>query len=223
MFRFVRQFVESFIRLLYSRRDLMLENLVLRQQLVVFKSRNRRPKLATADKLFLVLARRFWAGWRNALCVVTPETVIRWHRAGFRLYSEMGVPRQRNRGKTSLAIGLSNSQVQLGQVAPGIIRIDRAQGPAEERFLPRHIEGDSRHELHRVAHKQVALPGQAAADQARIRWQFKLDLGPGGIDGGRYITGESGCLAQGGIVIDGQFGQDRRKGVIPLNIGRRLS
>ena len=86
MFRLLRLFVQSFARLLYSRRHLMLENLVLRQQLAVLKSKNRRPKLATADKLFLVLTRRFWAGWRNALCVVSPETVIRWHRAGFRLY-----------------------------------------------------------------------------------------------------------------------------------------
>ena len=86
MFRFVRLFVELFARLLYSRRDLMLENLVLRQQLAVFKSKSRRPRLATSDKLFWVLARRLWTEWRRALVVVTPETVIRWHRAGFRLY-----------------------------------------------------------------------------------------------------------------------------------------
>jgi hypothetical protein len=38
------------------------------------------------DKLFWVLARRFWADWKKSLLVVTPETVVRWHRAGFRLY-----------------------------------------------------------------------------------------------------------------------------------------
>ena len=65
MFRLVRLFVESFARLLYSRRDLMLENLVLRQQLAVFKSRNRRPRLATVDKLFWVLTQRVWAGWKK--------------------------------------------------------------------------------------------------------------------------------------------------------------
>ena len=86
MFRLVRLFVESFARLLYSRRELVLENLLLRQQLAVLKSRNRRPRLAAVDKFFLVLTRRFWAGWRNALLLVTPETVVRWHRAGFRLY-----------------------------------------------------------------------------------------------------------------------------------------
>ena len=38
------------------------------------------------DKLFWVLARRFWADWKKSLLVVTPETVVRWHRVGFRLY-----------------------------------------------------------------------------------------------------------------------------------------
>ena len=64
----------------------MLENLTLRQQLAVFKSKNGRPRLATSDKLFWVAARRLWAGWKKALVVVTPETVVRWHRAGFRLH-----------------------------------------------------------------------------------------------------------------------------------------
>jgi hypothetical protein len=35
------------------------------------------------DKLFWVLARRFWADWKKSLLVVTPETVVRWHRAAF--------------------------------------------------------------------------------------------------------------------------------------------
>jgi hypothetical protein len=85
MFRLVRLFVQSFSRLLYSRRDLMLENLALRQQLAVLKSKDRRLILATPDKLFWVLIRRLWTGWRRALIVVTPDTVVRWHRSGFRL------------------------------------------------------------------------------------------------------------------------------------------
>jgi hypothetical protein len=50
------------------------------------------------DKLFWVLARRFWADWRTSLLVVTPETVVRWHRAGFRLYSSL-----LSKGKNRLA------------------------------------------------------------------------------------------------------------------------
>jgi hypothetical protein len=65
--------------------------LALRQQLAVLKSRNRRPRLSAPDRLFWVLARRCWAGWRKALIVVTPDTVVRWHRAGFRLYLDVAV------------------------------------------------------------------------------------------------------------------------------------
>jgi transposase InsO family protein len=86
MFCLARLLFWSLIRLLYCRRDLLLENLALRQQLAVLKARNPRPGLSAADKLFWVWARRFWTGWEKALLVVTPETVVRWHRAGFRLY-----------------------------------------------------------------------------------------------------------------------------------------
>jgi transposase InsO family protein len=74
----------------------MIENLVLRQQLAVFKRRRRRPWLAAMDKLFWVILRRFWSSWKEALIVVTPDTVVRWHRAGFQLYwrliSRVGKP-----------------------------------------------------------------------------------------------------------------------------------
>jgi putative transposase len=63
-----------------------LENLALRQQLAALKRRHPRPRLGALDKLFWVLARRFWSGWKQALFIVTPETVVRWHRSGFALY-----------------------------------------------------------------------------------------------------------------------------------------
>src|SRR5215467_1836624 len=86
MFRFLCLWLGAILRLFRSRQDLLVENLALRQQLSVLKRRNRRPKLAALDKLFWVLARRFWSGWKKSLLIVTPETVVRWHRAGFRLY-----------------------------------------------------------------------------------------------------------------------------------------
>ena len=73
--------------LLFRERDsLILENLVLRQQLAVLKRRRPRPPLHAVDKLFWVVVRRFWPEWKRSLIVVTPETVVRWHRAGFRMY-----------------------------------------------------------------------------------------------------------------------------------------
>src|ERR1700724_2204228 len=65
---------------------LLFENLVLRQQLAVLNRRHPRPRLDLVDKLFWVAVRRFWSGWQPSLIAVTPETVVRWHRGGFRLY-----------------------------------------------------------------------------------------------------------------------------------------
>jgi putative transposase len=86
MLHLLKLFFGSLVRTLYSRRDLFLENLALRQQLAVLHSRHPRPRFSVQDKLFWVAALRWWSGWKRVLVVVTPETVVRWHRAGFRLY-----------------------------------------------------------------------------------------------------------------------------------------
>src|SRR5216683_4583402 len=86
MFRLLLLIFGLPLRAFRSRRDLLLENLTLRQQLSVLKRCNPRPKLLEIDKLFWVVARKVWSGWKHSLVVVTPETVVRWHRAGFRLY-----------------------------------------------------------------------------------------------------------------------------------------
>jgi hypothetical protein len=69
-----------------THRRLLLENLALRQQLAVLKRRQPRPRLAAVDTLFWVFVRRFRSGWQQALIIVSPETVVRWHRSGFALY-----------------------------------------------------------------------------------------------------------------------------------------
>jgi putative transposase len=74
------------VRLFRGRRSLLLENLALRQQLVALKRRHPRPSIDPFDKLFWVIARRVWSDWKHSLLIVTPETVVRWHRAGFRMY-----------------------------------------------------------------------------------------------------------------------------------------
>ncbi len=65
-------------------RQLALENLVLHQQLAVYKRSVTRPKLRTTDRLFWVGLARVWAGWRHSLVIVTPDTVLRWQRRRFR-------------------------------------------------------------------------------------------------------------------------------------------
>jgi putative transposase len=89
MFDLFRLWFGAILRTGRSRRSLLLENLALRQQLVVLKRKHPKPRLGPFDKLFWVVARRFWSPWREALFLVTPETVIRWHQAGFKLYWAM--------------------------------------------------------------------------------------------------------------------------------------
>jgi hypothetical protein len=71
---------------LLPRHDLGLEAVALRQQLAVFKRKQARPKLRNLDRIFWVVLRRLWLGWTDALIIVRPETVVSWHRAGFRLF-----------------------------------------------------------------------------------------------------------------------------------------
>jgi hypothetical protein len=80
-----RLFLGLFRRSFRSRRDLLLENLALRQQLSILKRRNTRPLLNRIDRLFWAVAKGLWSQWKQSLVIVTPDTVVRWHRAGFRL------------------------------------------------------------------------------------------------------------------------------------------
>jgi len=76
----------AYIRAFFlSRHRLALESVALRQQLAVFKRKQPRPRLNHLDRLFWVALRRWYSGWANALILVNPETVVSWHRAGFRL------------------------------------------------------------------------------------------------------------------------------------------
>ncbi len=69
-----------------SRHDLGLELAALRQQVGVLKRQNPRPKLSRWDRLFWMTLRRLWSRWARLLVIVKPETVVSWHRAGFRWY-----------------------------------------------------------------------------------------------------------------------------------------
>ena len=71
--------------LMADRAQLAAENLALRQQVAVPKHGNPRPNMRGRDRIFWVWLSRIWREWRSALVIVQPETVIRWHRQGFRL------------------------------------------------------------------------------------------------------------------------------------------
>ena len=80
-----------------TRAALQLEILALRHQInVLRRSQRGRVHLTSADRLFWTWLMYLWSGWRSALAIVKPETVIAWHRRGFRLYwswkSRLGSP-----------------------------------------------------------------------------------------------------------------------------------
>lgn len=71
---------------LKSRRDVALENIALRQQLMVLQRQTGKVQLRDRDRVFWVWLHRVWPGWRRALVLVQPATVVGWHRRGFRVY-----------------------------------------------------------------------------------------------------------------------------------------
>jgi hypothetical protein len=86
MIPLLRHFLGWLIDAFRPRQDLILENLALRQQLMALHAGRPRPRLRSFDKLFWVALRKLWSGWKRSLILVTPETVVRWHRTGFQLY-----------------------------------------------------------------------------------------------------------------------------------------
>ena len=69
-----------------SKSELVAENALLRQQLIVLRRQVKRPACAKTDRMLLVLLARMVRTWKQALFIVQPETLLRWHRQGFRLY-----------------------------------------------------------------------------------------------------------------------------------------
>ena len=69
-----------------SRRDLLLEIAALRHQLEVLRRSGVRPRIRRSDRRFWIWLYRNWPKWRSALVIVEPDTVVRWHRAGYRVY-----------------------------------------------------------------------------------------------------------------------------------------
>jgi len=71
------------VDLVRSRRQLLAENALLRQQLIALRRSSKRVAVTPADRALLVLLAGRVRAWRQALLIVQPETLLRWHRAGF--------------------------------------------------------------------------------------------------------------------------------------------
>jgi len=134
-----------------THRELALENLALRQQLAVWKARQPRPRLAASDRIFWVLLSRLWTSWRDSVHVVRPETVVGWHRHGFRCYWARKSRRRRGRPR-------------LGTELRDLIR-RMSRGHSSDQGLDRGVDGRTARrgapgERGPVSAKATSLPAQ---------------------------------------------------------------
>lgn len=69
-----------------TRSELIAENALLRQQLPILRRQVKRPVCAKTDRLLLVILARAARSWKQALLIVQPDTLLRWHRHLFRWF-----------------------------------------------------------------------------------------------------------------------------------------
>jgi putative transposase len=79
-------FLTTLLSAFRSREALLAENLALRHQIEVLRRSSARPELRWRDRALWDVLSSIWPGWRDALYIVQPDTVVRWHRQGFRFY-----------------------------------------------------------------------------------------------------------------------------------------
>jgi putative transposase len=78
--------LETVTDLVRSKSELVAANALLRQQLIILRRQIKRPACTKTDRMILVLLARVTRAWQQALLIVQPETLLRWHRQGFQLY-----------------------------------------------------------------------------------------------------------------------------------------
>src|SRR5215813_14306395 len=91
------------------------ENLFLRKQLGLFVERKIKPQRATDSIRFTLARPSRWFDWRNALIAVKPDTLIRWHRKGFRLFWKW---KSRPRGRPSIPAQLRKLIIEMATQSP---------------------------------------------------------------------------------------------------------
>src|SRR6516225_7241185 len=107
----------SLLVVLAGLKELTLENLALRQQLAVMKRQRPRPRVRGADRWFWVCLARFWPNWQKSLLVVQPETVVSWHRGGFRLFWTW-VSRRKRSGRPGMSRELRDLACKMAEANP---------------------------------------------------------------------------------------------------------
>ncbi len=103
MYRFIIHvfviIIKIFKIVLKSKDDLVLENLVLRQQLGLFKAKKVKANLTEIDRTFWVALKQAWSKWIDVLVIVKPETVIDWQNRRFKKYWHKKSSKNRKPGR----------------------------------------------------------------------------------------------------------------------------
>ncbi len=108
-----------------SRISLAAENAILRHQLAVLQRGRSRPLLRPADRVLWIWLCRHWNWWRQALVLIQPATVLRWHREGYRRYwrrrsGEFGGRPKIPRGHINLIRRISSDHPEWGEDRIGL-------------------------------------------------------------------------------------------------------
>ncbi len=116
-----------------SKSELVAENALLRQQLIILRRQVKRPACSKTDRMILVLLARASRAWKQALFIVQPETLLRWHRQGFKLYWKYKARAASAKPKISAeAVALieeGQAARELAHFIAALQRIDPVGGP----------------------------------------------------------------------------------------------
>ncbi len=119
----VKLFLNILLSSFKSRQTLTLENMALRHQLDVLQRNANRPRLKPIDRVLWALLSRFLPNWRQHLTIVQPDTVVRSHRAGWRLYWRWKSKPGPGRPKVPLEVRILIRQMSLENHLWGAPRI----------------------------------------------------------------------------------------------------
>ncbi|MFA8451823.1 MAG: integrase core domain-containing protein [Bacteroidales bacterium] len=120
MFRSIMLFLNSSFK---TKSQLQLENIFLRKQVEIKKRSSNKPSIKKSDRIFFSLIKNLLSNWKNNLIIVKPETVIKWHRKGFKLYWTIKSRKKNGRPKIDEEIRILIRQMALENPLWGAPRI----------------------------------------------------------------------------------------------------
>jgi putative transposase len=132
--------LEALRSIIRSRAQLQLENLAFRHQICVLqRSTKKRPRLRSGDRLFWTCLSRVWRDWRSALVIVKRETVVAWHRSGFRLFWTWKV-RHGQSGRPAATHEIRGLIRRMCRENPTLGRTSHSRRTAQARHRHRRVE-----------------------------------------------------------------------------------